>query len=121
MPETPVLVGGATGATGGFATRLLLRKKFPVRAFVHREDERAHELRALGAELFVGELLDFHAVRRAFDGIKRAYFVYPIRPGLIQATTHYAQAALEANAEFIVNLSQMTARPDALSDSALQH
>jgi NAD(P)H dehydrogenase (quinone) len=74
-----------------------------------------------GANVVVGDLLDFRAVRRAFEEIKRAYFVYPMRPGLVQATAQCAQAALEAKAEFIVNMSQMTARPDALSDSALQH
>lgn len=121
MTPTAVLIGGATGATGSAATKLLLEKGFPVRAFVHKDDERAHKLQALGAEIFVGELLDFRAVRRAFAGTKRAYFVYPMRPGLVQATAHYAQAALEAKAEFIVNMSQRTARPDALSDSALQH
>jgi uncharacterized protein YbjT (DUF2867 family) len=121
MTSTPILIAGATGATGSVATKLLLEKGFPVRAFVHKDDERAQKLKALGAETFVGELLDFRAVRRAFEGIKRAYFVYPIRPGLVQATAQYAQAALEAKAEFIVNMSQMTARPDALSDSALQH
>src|SRR5262245_54374549 len=111
-----ILIAGATGATGNVATKLLLEKAFPVRAFVHKDDERAQKLKALGAETFVGELLDFRAVRRAFEGIKRAYFVYPIRPGIVQATAQYAQAALEAKAEFIVNLSQRTARPDALSD-----
>lgn len=116
-----VLIGGATGATGSVATKLLLEKGFPVRAFVHKDDERARKLEALGAEIFVGELLDFRAVRRAFEGIKRAYFVYPMRPGLVEATANYAQAALEAKAEFIVNMSQRTSRPDAPSNSALQH
>ena len=106
MTYTPILIGGATGATGSVATKLLLKKGFSIRAFVHKDDERAHKLRALGADIFVGELLDFRAVRRAFEGIKRAYFVYPMRPGVVQATAHYAQAALEAKAEFIVNMSR---------------
>ena len=96
MTPTTILIGGATGATGSVAAKLLLGKGFPVRAFVHADDERAHQLQALGAEIFVGELLDFRAVRRAFEGIKRAYFVYPMRPGVVQATAHYAQAAQEA-------------------------
>src|SRR5262249_27473325 len=121
MTSTAILIAGATGATGSVATKLLLEKGFPVRALVHKDNERAHKLQAIGAEIFVGDVLDFRALRRAFEGIKRAYFVYPMRPGLVQATAHYAQAALEAKAEFIVNMSQMTARPDALSDSALQH
>src|SRR6201990_3162759 len=121
MTSTTVLIGGATGTTGSVATRLLLEKGFSVRAFVHKDDERAHKLQALGAEIFVGDLHDFRAVRRAFEGIKHAYFVYPVRPGLLEATVNYAQAAAEAKAELIVNLSQWTAREDAPSNSALGH
>ncbi|TCR83527.1 NmrA family NAD(P)-binding protein [Rhizobium sp. BK376] len=117
----PILIGGATGATGSVATKLLLQKGFPVRAFVHKIDDRARQLESHGAEIVVGDVLDFRAVQQAFDGMKRAYFVYPMRPGLVQATTNFAQAAREARAEFIVNMSQKTARSDARSDSALQH
>jgi len=119
--STPILIGGAAGATGSVATKLMLEKGFPVRALVHKIDERARQLEAQRAEIFVGDVLDFRSVRRAFEGIKRAYFVYPMRPGLIEATVNYAQAALEAKAEFIVNMSQKTARRDAPSNSALQH
>jgi uncharacterized protein YbjT (DUF2867 family) len=121
MMKPRILIAGATGATGSVATKLLLEKGFPVRAFVHGDDDRSRKLQSLGANVVVGDLLDFRAVRRAFDGAKRAYFVYPMRPGLVEATVNYAQAASEANAEFIVNMSQRTARPDALSNSALQH
>ncbi len=67
-----ILIVDATGATGSVATKLLLDKGFPIRAFAHKEDERTRKLKALGAEIFVGELLDFRAVRRAFEGVKRA-------------------------------------------------
>ncbi|MFG1427968.1 NmrA family NAD(P)-binding protein [Roseixanthobacter glucoisosaccharinicivorans] len=60
-------------------------------------------------------------MRRAFEGVSRAYFVFPIRPGIVQATAHFAQAAREAKAEFIVNMSQKSSREDSKSDSALQH
>jgi NAD(P)H dehydrogenase (quinone) len=53
-----ILIGGATGATGSVATKLLLRKGFPVRAFVHSHDERSRQLESLGAEIFVGDFLD---------------------------------------------------------------
>jgi uncharacterized protein YbjT (DUF2867 family) len=119
--QPTILIGGATGATGSAAAKILLDKGFGVRALAHKEDGRSGQLKALGAEVVVADLLDFRAVRRAFDGIKRAYFVYPMRPGLVQATAHFAQAALEASAEFIVNMSQKTARSDAPSDSAQQH
>jgi uncharacterized protein YbjT (DUF2867 family) len=116
-----ILIAGATGATGRVATKLLLEQGFPVRAFVHRDDERSNKLRAGGAQIVVGDLLDFRAVRHAFQGAQRAYFVYPIRPGITQATAQFAQAALEAKAEFIVNMSQKSSRQDAKSDAALQH
>ena len=116
-----ILIAGATGATGKVATRQLLEQGFPVRALAHKVDDRSQALAQAGAELFVGDLLDFRAVRRAFEGVQRAYFVYPMRPGLMQATAQFAQAAREAGAEFIVNMSQRTAVADAASDSALQH
>jgi len=40
---------------------------FPVRAIVSGNAERAQSLRALGAEVFVSDLLDLRAVRRAFQ------------------------------------------------------
>jgi uncharacterized protein YbjT (DUF2867 family) len=39
----------------------------------------------------------------------------------VEATANYAQAAAEVKAEFIVNMSQRTSRPDAPSNSALNH
>lgn len=116
-----ILITGATGSTGREATRRLLQQGFPVRAFVHSEDERSRKLGAQGAEVVVGDLLDFRAVRRALSGMHRAYFVYPIRPGIAQATVHFAQAAAEAGTEFIVNMSQKSSRSEARSDAALQH
>ncbi len=116
-----ILIAGATGATGSVAAKVLLEKRFPVRALVHKEDERSSKLQAQGAEVVVGDLLDLRAIRRAFDGVQRAYFVYPIRPGIVQASAHFAEAALEAKTEFILNMSQRTSRPEAVSDAALQH
>jgi len=116
-----ILITGATGATGGAAAELLLKKGISIRALVHKEDERSKKLRDQGAEIVVAELTDLRAVRPALAGINRAYFIFPIRPDLVQTTAIFAQAALEAKVELIVNMSQRTARPDALSDSALHH
>lgn len=121
MSNPLFLISGATGATGSATAIHLLHAERRVRAFVHREDERSERLRDLGAELFVGDLLDFDAVRSAVDGVQRAYFVYPIRPGLVQATAQFAQASIEAGVDAIVNMSQVSARSDASSHSALDH
>ena len=121
MHDTRFLITGATGATGGAATVQLLEKRRNVRAFVHREDERSEALRKQGAEVVVGDLLDFDAVREALKGVDRAYFVYPIRPGLVQASAQFAQSAIEAGVEAIVNMSQASARSDAKSHAARDH
>src|SRR5215470_14906099 len=98
------LISGASGATGSQTVRFLLEAGAKVRAYVHGQDERSAALRALGAELVAGDLLDFEAVRRAMQGVKGAYFVYPIKPGIIQATAYFAQAAKEAAVSAIVNM-----------------
>ena len=90
MHKQRFLITGATGATGGATAALLLDKGREVRTFVHREDERSDALRRRGAEVIVGDLLDFDRVRDALRGVSGAYFVYPIRPGLVQATAQFA-------------------------------
>ena len=121
MADVQFLITGATGATGGAAAEQLLEQGRRVRAFVHRSDERAENLRKRGADIVVGDLLDFDSVRAALKNVDRAYFVYPIRPGLVQATAQFAQAAREAGIEAIVNMSQVSARSDAKSHSARDH
>ncbi|KAL7951869.1 hypothetical protein V8C42DRAFT_339772 [Trichoderma barbatum] len=124
ISEKPkILIAGAAGRTGSVATRMLLKRGYPVRAMVRKDDKRARKLADLRAETFVGDYLDLHSVRRAFEGVKRAYFVYPMQPGLVEATANYAMAAIEAGAkaEFIINISQRTSRPDATSNSAMHH
>lgn len=114
-------VAGATGNTGGKAARLLLARGHRVRALVHCPDERSESLSAAGAEVVVGDLLDLDAVRAALEGTHAGYFVYPVHPGFIQATAFFAQAAHEADLAAIVNMSQISARRDALSHAAQEH
>jgi NAD(P)H dehydrogenase (quinone) len=121
MPQTKFLITGATGDTGGYTVRQLLEKNQAVRVLAHRPDERSEQLQKFGAEVVFGDLLDFDSVRAALSGVQRAYFCYPISPGLVQATAQFAQAAKEAGVEVIVNMSQISARGDAKSEAARQH
>src|SRR5271168_2388599 len=97
MPVEPILVtgaaGGIQGSTGFHVTRLLLDKGLPVRAFVHRLDDRSDRLRTLGAEVVDGDLRDFRSVAAAMGGIRRAYFAYPVQEGLLDAAATFAAAA----------------------------
>lgn len=116
-----LLVTGATGRTGGYTAKLLLERGHRVRTLVHRFDDRAAQLRDSGAEIVVGDLHDIDTVREAADGVRAAYFVYPISPGLLEATTTFAEAAQEAGVGAIVNMSQISARRGAASEAARIH
>jgi NAD(P)H dehydrogenase (quinone) len=119
--ESALLVTGAAGRTGGYAAQLLLERGHRVRALVHRFDDRAAKLRDRGAEVVVGDLNDINVVSEAAEGARAAYFVYPISPGLLEATATFAQAAVEAGITAIVNMSQISARRGAASDAARIH
>lgn len=121
MSEAKILVTGATGATGRETVRLLLEGGHAVRAFVRGESDRSNSLRKSGAEIVLGDLLDFESVRAALEGIRSAYFVFPIKPGILQSTAYFAQAAKEAGVEAIVNMSQASARRIARSHAARDH
>jgi NAD(P)H dehydrogenase (quinone) len=121
MSRRRILVTGATGETGGYTTDLLLAEGFAVRAFVHKADERSDKLKARGAEIVVGDLLELDDLRPALKDMNAAYFVYPIRPGLIDATAYFAQAAKDSGLDGIVNMSQISARYESKSHAARDH
>ncbi len=115
------LITSATGNTGQPAVRLLLERGHRVRAFVHKEGDRSRQLAAEGAEIVVGDLLDFHDVSSALRGVSGAYFCYPIAGGLLDATVGFAQAASESGISSVVSMSQISARREAGSNAARQH
>ena len=85
--------GGQQGKTGRHVSEMLLARGVPVRALVHRIDERSDHLRALGAEVFEGDFLDIRSVQRAVQGASSIYFAYPVQDGLLDATATMAVAA----------------------------
>src|ERR1700739_1388720 len=115
------LITGATGNTGAHTVRVLRERGLRVRALVHSVDERAEQLRELGAEVVQGDLLDFPAVSAATVGVSAAYFNYPVAPGLVEATANFVQAASEPGVHAVVNMSQISARREAKSDAARHH
>src|SRR5579862_6047109 len=121
MIQGKVLVTGATGDTGLATVDELLARGNRVRALAHGQDERSKRLQDRGVEVVYGDLLDFGQVKAALNGMKRAYFVYPIRPGILQATAYFAQAAKEVGIKIVVNMSQISARREAKSHAAQDH
>jgi len=121
MQPRTYLITGATGKTGVHTVRHLLNEGHAVRAFVHQLDERSAALQNEGAEIFVGDLLEHDDILRAMDGVTGAYLCYPVRPGYIQATAYFADAARRAGVEVVVEMSQISAREDSLSHAARDH
>ena len=121
MGQPEFLVSGATGRTGGAAIDELLKMGKHVRAYVRSDGERAAALRARGVDIAIGDFTDIDRIRAAMEGIRSAYFLHPIAPGIISATAYFAQAAKEAGVTAIVNMSQISSRREAKSHAAQDH
>ncbi len=89
-------------------TTLLLERGLSVRALVRREDDRATALRAAGAEVVVGDLLEPADVQRAVRGTRRLYFGMSVSAGYLEASVTMTAVARDAGVEALVNMSQMT-------------
>jgi uncharacterized protein YbjT (DUF2867 family) len=117
MAEKPVLVtgaaGGQQGKTGRRVTELLRERGVPVRAMVRTLDERAEYLSSLGAEVVIGDFLDFKSIERIVEGISTVYFAYPVQPGLLDATVNMAVAARNAGVERLIDMVMLISTPDA--------
>src|SRR5262245_49191464 len=106
-----ILVTGAAGqlgAVGRTVTGLLLDRRLPVRAMVRREDDRAAALRAAGAEVVVGDLLEPADVYRVLSGCSRVYFGMSVSAAYLEATVTMGAVAREVGVSALVNMSQMT-------------
>lgn len=112
-----VLITGAAGDTGRAAVRESLALGLQVRAMVRQIDARSEALAAQGAEVVIGDLHDINSLVSALKDIDAAYFVYPVAPGLIEATVNFAQAAKETGTKAVLNLSQRSADRNSSSDS----
>jgi uncharacterized protein YbjT (DUF2867 family) len=121
MSAAEILVSGATGRTGGATIDELLKLGKRVRAYVRKDDERAAALRARGVEIAVGDFTHIDDIRAAMEGIRSAYFLYPLASGIIEGAAYFAQAAKEAGVEAIVNMSQISARRESRSHLAQDH
>jgi len=110
--HAPILVtgaGGGVGGVGGMVVRFLREQGRAVRAMVHHDDERAEPLRALGAEVVVGDLTDPADVARVLDGCPRVYFGMSVAASYLEAAATVASVARAAGGlEVLVSISQMT-------------
>ncbi|MFB7498793.1 NAD(P)H-binding protein [Streptomyces sp. NPDC056161] len=106
--DSLVLIAHA-GDVGRRALEQLRALDVPVRVLVHHDDDRAAPLRALGAEVVVGDLTRPETVAPALDGAARMYFAMPVSPDHLLAATVVATVAREhGRLDCLVDMSQMT-------------
>src|ERR1700722_6633414 len=116
----PILVTGAAGrvgAVGRTVTELLLKQGKAVRAMVRNEDERTQALRALGAEIVVGNLLDLDSMHRAIAGCETMYLSMSISDASLAATVNTAAVAKHHGVRAFINMSQMTVSQMSITET----
>ncbi|MFF2999786.1 NAD(P)H-binding protein [Streptomyces sp. NPDC057950] len=103
-----VLIANA-GDVGRGVLEQLRAQDAPVRVLVRHDDDRAAGLRALGAEVVVGDLTRPESVAAALRGVGKMYFAMPVSPDHLLATTVVATVARDcAELDVLVGMSQMT-------------
>jgi uncharacterized protein YbjT (DUF2867 family) len=106
------LITGAGGGIGSVSRRVVQSVRdgrAQVRAMVRRDDERADQLRAMGADVIVGDLTSASDIVDAMDGVRRMFFNMSVSPDYLRATTEVCAVALDrGHLDVIVNMSQMT-------------
>jgi uncharacterized protein YbjT (DUF2867 family) len=118
--DRPILVTGAAGAIGAIGrtlTAMLLEKGHKVRALVRQNDERAEDLRRLGAEVIEGDLTDLASMHRAIEGCSSIYFGMSVSAAYLEATVNLAAVARHHGVEAIVNMSQMTVTQMSITET----
>lgn len=119
------LITGAGGGVGSVSRRvveLLVDDGEQVRAMVHRDDERADQLRALGAEVVVGDLTRAGDIVVAMQGASRMFFNMSVSADYLLATAEVCAVALErGQLDAIVNMSQMTVSQMTLTSTDESH
>jgi len=104
--------------------QLLLDGGAQVRAMVRRNDDRADQLRAMGADVIVGDLTSAGDIVAAMDGASRMFFNMSVSPDYLSATAEVCAVALDrGHLDVVVNMSQMTVSQMTLTstDQSKQH
>ncbi len=115
--------GGGIGGVGGKVVALLRQRGLAVRALAHHDDDRADALRALGADVVVGDLTRPADVATALDSVQRMFFNMSLSPSYLEATATVATVARAVgDLDALVAMSQMTvSQMDALSMTESHH
>ncbi|MFF4692830.1 NmrA family NAD(P)-binding protein [Streptomyces sp. NPDC001307] len=122
MPASHLTLITGAGGVGREVVEKLRSQDVPVRVMVRRDDERAAKLRALGAEVVLGDLTRPETVAAAMDGVQSMYFAMPVSPDHLLAATAVASVAREyGRLDALIDMSQMTVSQMTATSTAESH
>jgi uncharacterized protein YbjT (DUF2867 family) len=122
MPASHLTLITGAGGVGREVVEKLRSQDVPVRVMVRRDDERAAKLRALGAEVVLGDLTHPETVAAAMDGVQSMYFAMPVSPDHLLAATVVASVAREyGRLDALIDMSQMTVSQMTATSTAESH
>ncbi|MBU8893593.1 MAG: SDR family oxidoreductase [Bacteroidales bacterium] len=106
-----ILVSGTTGYIGGRLVKELMMRGYEIRILV-RSDSPDHSMRWPGAEIFVGDALNYENMHNALKGVKVAYYlIHSLLGGTknleeieTKAALNFRRAAEENGVERIIYL-----------------
>ncbi|MGI9343862.1 MAG: SDR family oxidoreductase [Gammaproteobacteria bacterium] len=107
-----IFLTGATGKIGGETAKQLLEQGASLRALV-RDEAKAADLKAAGAELVVGDIADADTVRRGMDGADKAFLLLPNGEQQEANEKQFTDLAVAAGVKHFVKMSSMEAVADA--------
>jgi uncharacterized protein YbjT (DUF2867 family) len=111
MKFQKILVTGASGRSGTGAISALIENGYTPRAMVRQDDERAEHLRALGAQVVIGNYQDLLSLKVALAGVDAAIFIHPVAEGMAEAALYFSEAAKDTGLKRLVHVSLASADP----------
>jgi uncharacterized protein YbjT (DUF2867 family) len=111
MTQTKILITGATGSVGSELVKQLSAKEIPFRAMV-RTTDKTNTFPA-EADIIQGDLGDSESVRKALQGIEKAFLLTNSSERAEQLQSSFVDIAASTGVKHIVKLSQLHARPDS--------
>lgn len=105
MSKPKILITSAAGHTSSAAVLQLLKLGFSVRAMVRCIDARSEGLKNAGAEIMVGDQLNFADLQKAMVGVTRAYHCPPFAANVLENLMLFAVAAEQAKLEVVALMS----------------
>jgi uncharacterized protein YbjT (DUF2867 family) len=103
-----ILLTGVTGKIGGETAKQLVAKGASLRALV-RDEAKAADLKAAGVELVVGDIADAEMVRKAMDGVEKAFLLLPNGEQQLAWEKQFTDLAVESGVRHLVKMSSMEA------------